>query len=69
MGQPFRRAIELRLADDGGHRRDRKSLGRVHGLRGSHATTANRLQGRAASPGRTRTDTVGEDLADVGWVG
>ncbi len=69
IGQPLPCAIKLCLADDGGHRRDRNPLGRIHRLRGSHAAAANRQQGRAALLGRACADAVGEDLADVGWVG
>jgi len=39
IGQPLLRAIKLRLADDGGHRRDRNPLGRVHDLRQRGAWT------------------------------
>ncbi len=68
VGQPLLRAVELHLADDGGHGGDQDPFGRVHRLRGSQAAVAHREQSRAAPRGRSGAGTVGKDLAEVGGV-
>ena len=68
MGQPILGTVELRPADDGGHRRDRDPLGLVDGLRRSRAAAADGKQGRVAPLRRVRADAVGEDSAEVGGV-
>jgi hypothetical protein len=48
IAQPLPGAVELILADDGGHRGYGDPLGRIHGRAGPCAAAANRQQGRAA---------------------
>jgi hypothetical protein len=69
IGQPLSGAVELLLADDGGHGADGDPLGRVYRLRSTYAAAANWKQGRATPLRRVRVRAVGEDLTEIGRVG
>jgi hypothetical protein len=69
VGQPLLRAVELRLPDDGRHRRRDDPLGLVQGLLHPCGALADGEQGGAAPLGGMPADAVGADLADIGGVG
>jgi hypothetical protein len=68
IGQPLLGAIELLLADDGGHRCDRDPLGRVRDPLGP-LTASQRQQGGAAPLGGMRAEAIGKDLTEVDGIG
>jgi hypothetical protein len=68
IAQPLLRAVELLLADDGRHGRDRDPFGRVNQPRAALAAT-DRQQGGAAPLRRMPMQPVGEDLPEVDGVG
>ena len=68
IAQPLLRAIELLLADDGRHGRDRDPFGRVRQPRAALAA-ADRQQGGAAPLRRMPAQPVGEDLPEVDGIG
>jgi hypothetical protein len=68
IAQPLLRAIELLLADDGRHGRDRDPFGRVRQPRAALAV-ADRQQGGAAPLRRIPAQPIGEDLPEVDGIG
>ncbi len=68
IGQPLLRAVELLLADNRRHSRDRDPFGRVRHPLATLAAT-DWQQGGAPPLGGTRPQAIGEDLAEVDRVG
>jgi hypothetical protein len=66
--QPLLGTIELLLAEDRRHGRDRDPLGRIPAAVGAGGA-AGRQKRRPAGLGRLRPHLVGEHLAEIGAVG